>query len=358
MAVEPRRWGVGAIVGLLAGGVALGVAQLAAGIFGGASSPMIAVGGAAIDATPPWLKDFAIREFGANDKRALLIGIGTILAIVAAALGAVSVRRPWAGVIGIVAFGLIGAAASVSRPANGPADAIPSVIGTLAGLVAYVRLRAVAALEPVRWGASSSRPPPSPPTPPEPPGFDRRRFLRTGAVAAGLAAVSGFAGQYLVRRSDASASRSAVRIPTPADVAPPPPAGADLHVPGVGPFLTPNDRFYRVDTALFVPAVDAGSWQLHVHGMVDREMTIDFAAAAGSPPDRARHHPDVRLEPGRRPVHRQRTLDRRAPEGPAGRGRRAVVAPRRSSRARPTGSRSARRPPWRWTAGTRCWRSR
>jgi DMSO/TMAO reductase YedYZ molybdopterin-dependent catalytic subunit len=280
----PRRWSVGALVGLLSGGVALGVAQLAAGIFGGASSPMIAVGGAAIDATPPWLKDFAIREFGANDKRALLIGIGTILAVAAAILGAASVRRPWVGAIGIVAFGLIGVAASVSRPANGPADAIPSVIGALAGLVAYVRLRTVAGLEPLRWEAGTGPGPGETPSlPPEPPAYDRRRFLRTGAATAGLAVVSGFVGQYLVRRSDASASRAAVRIPTPADIAPAPPPGADLHVPGLGPFLTPNDRFYRVDTALFVPAVDAAGWQLRVHGMVDHELTIDFAELLARP---------------------------------------------------------------------------
>ncbi len=283
-ATEPHRWGVGALVGLLSGAVALGVAQLAAGLFGGASSPMIAVGGMAIDATPPWLKDFAIREFGANDKRALLIGIGMILAIAAAVLGAASVRRPWIGAIGIIAFGLIGALASVSRPANGPADAIPSVIGTLAGLVAYVRLRAAAGLEPVR-SATPATPETATSTGPSapPPGYDRRRFLQTGATAAALAAVSGFVGQYLVRRSDASASRAAVRIPKPADVAPPPPAGADLHVPGLGPFLTPNDRFYRVDTALFVPAVDAAGWQLHIHGAVEHEVTIDFAQLLARP---------------------------------------------------------------------------
>ena len=54
------------------------------------------------------------------------------------------------------------------------------------------------------------------------------------------------------------------------------PAGADLGVPGVGPFLTPNPDFYRVDTALFVPAIDAETWTLRVHGMVDRELTLDF----------------------------------------------------------------------------------
>lgn len=48
--------------------------------------------------------------------------------------------------------------------------------------------------------------------------------------------------------------------------APPVPAGADLRVPGLGPFLTPNQDFYRVDTALVVPRVDADTWRLRIHG--------------------------------------------------------------------------------------------
>ena len=47
-------------------------------------------------------------------------------------------------------------------------------------------------------------------------------------------------------------------------------------MPGVAPFLTPNPDFYRVDTALFVPAIDAATWTLRVHGMVDREITLDY----------------------------------------------------------------------------------
>ena len=47
-------------------------------------------------------------------------------------------------------------------------------------------------------------------------------------------------------------------------------------MPGVAPFVTPNADFYRVDTALFVPAIDAATWTLRVHGMVDREITLDF----------------------------------------------------------------------------------
>src|SRR5207247_10070862 len=115
------------------------------------------------------------------------------------------------------------------------------------------------------------------------PGFDRRRFLLAGGAAAAFAAVTGFAGQYLVRRSNASASRAAVRIPAPADPAAPIPAGADLGVPGVVPFTTPNRTFYRVDTALFVPAVDATGWALNVHGMIDRPITIDYEQLLARP---------------------------------------------------------------------------
>src|SRR5438552_7502051 len=124
---EARRRSPGAVVGgavgLLSGVAALGGAELSAALFGQGSSPVIAVGGATIDASPEWLKSFAIRTFGSDDKLALLIGIGVILAIAAIVLGVLSVRRPRLGILGLIVFGLTGIAASVSRPANGIADA-------------------------------------------------------------------------------------------------------------------------------------------------------------------------------------------------------------------------------------------
>jgi DMSO/TMAO reductase YedYZ molybdopterin-dependent catalytic subunit len=44
----------------------------------------------------------------------------------------------------------------------------------------------------------------------------------------------------------------------------------------VAPFTTPNEAFYRVDTALVVPQVRAEDWRLRVHGMVERELVLDF----------------------------------------------------------------------------------
>ena len=60
---------------MLAAATALGVGQLVAGLTGANGSPVVAVGQLQIDFTPPWLKNFAINEFGSDDKLALVSGI-------------------------------------------------------------------------------------------------------------------------------------------------------------------------------------------------------------------------------------------------------------------------------------------
>jgi DMSO/TMAO reductase YedYZ molybdopterin-dependent catalytic subunit len=258
----------GAAVGVLAACVALGAAELLAALFGPGSSPIVAVGGAAVDASPEWLKSFAISTFGERDKLALLIGIGVVLAIAVAVVGAASWRRPRLGIAASVVLGAIGAAAAVTRPVNGVGDTVPSIVGAAAGVVAYRILREAAGLSAIA--------PVDERTTPSITGYDRRRFLRTGIAAAGVTVVAGGLGRLLTSRATAADSRANTRIPTPADVGAPTPAGADLGVDGVSPFVTPNRDFYRVDTALFVPAIDAETWTLRVHGMVDRELSLGF----------------------------------------------------------------------------------
>jgi DMSO/TMAO reductase YedYZ molybdopterin-dependent catalytic subunit len=86
----------------------------------------------------------------------------------------------------------------------------------------------------------------------------------------------------LASRFRADASRAAVRLPAPAPSTGSL-AGAELEVPGLDPFVTPNDVFYRVDTALIVPAVSAEGWSLRIHGMVDRELVLDYADLLARP---------------------------------------------------------------------------
>jgi DMSO/TMAO reductase YedYZ molybdopterin-dependent catalytic subunit len=105
-------------------------------------------------------------------------------------------------------------------------------------------------------------------------GTDRRKFLiASGTVAAGAAA-AGVGGQLLADKRF-SVNTSAVKL-APVVKAEPVPKGIALNIPGLSPFYTPDNNFYRVDTALVVPQVPASSWKLRIHGMVDNPMTITF----------------------------------------------------------------------------------
>ncbi|HEY9521623.1 MAG TPA: molybdopterin-binding oxidoreductase, partial [Thermopolyspora sp.] len=112
-AATPRlrlpAWAAG-LVGVVAGAVALGIAQLAAGLIGPQASPVVAVGGTFVDHTPPWLKDWAINAFGENDKLVLIAGIVVVLALIAVALGLLSRSSIGYGLAGLAAFGAVGVA--------------------------------------------------------------------------------------------------------------------------------------------------------------------------------------------------------------------------------------------------------
>ncbi|HEV8057152.1 MAG TPA: molybdopterin-binding oxidoreductase, partial [Actinomycetota bacterium] len=263
-----RAAAVGATIGLVVGGVAVATAQLVAGIVNPAASPILTVGQSAIDAAPEWLKDRAIREFGSGDKSVLLAGIGVVLALAAIALGIASLRRLWVGVAGLVAFGAIGVIAALTRPVAKPADVLPVLAATAMGLLTLVALRSCVRSDAsaTATGAADAETSWA---------IDRRRFLLTATAGVVGAVAAGGAGNFFGRRFRADASRAAVGIPTPASRAASI-GGAELHVPGLGPFLTPNERFYRVDTALFAPAVTAEDWSLRIHGMVRREITLDY----------------------------------------------------------------------------------
>ncbi|HEV8563836.1 MAG TPA: molybdopterin-dependent oxidoreductase [Actinomycetota bacterium] len=269
------RAGPGATTGLVTGAVAIGVAHLVAGVVNPQASPLITVGQATIDATPEWLKSFAIRTFGSSDKLVLLWSMGVVLALISVGLGIASTRRLRFGVAGLVGFGALGVAAALSRPSARPADALPAIVGAAAAAGALVALRR-------SFGSAGSSRSTRSDAPEMPGGVDRRRFLLTAAGATAAGAAAGGLGGFLGRRFRADESRAAVRIPAPASTAAAP-AGLDLAVPGVGPFFTPNGSFYRVDTALLVPSLMAEDWKLRIHGMVDHEITLDYEQLLSRP---------------------------------------------------------------------------
>ncbi|GAA3444769.1 molybdopterin-dependent oxidoreductase [Planomonospora venezuelensis] len=129
-----------ALTGLVAGAVAIGMSLLAAGIVKPAAFPVLAVGDTAVDLSPPWLKDWAIRTFGEADKTVLIAGVLAVLAALAAGTGVLASRDTRHGQAALAVLGAIGLAAALTRPGAGPADAVPALAGTAAGMVALARL--------------------------------------------------------------------------------------------------------------------------------------------------------------------------------------------------------------------------
>jgi hypothetical protein len=130
----------GGAIGFLAAAVAIGVANLVAAFVRPQASPIIAVGGAFIDRTPPALKNFAVQKFGENDKNMLLLGMYVTIALIAIVIGTTAWRHVSIGVAGIGIFGLFGAFVAITRPESHTTDVIPSIIGGITGIVAIVWL--------------------------------------------------------------------------------------------------------------------------------------------------------------------------------------------------------------------------
>ncbi|MFE7810446.1 molybdopterin-dependent oxidoreductase [Streptomyces sp. NPDC057433] len=274
---RPIRLLAAALSGALAGFAALAVAEAVAGAVRPQAGPVVAVGGAVIDRTPAAVKDWAIRTFGTADKLVLQLGILAVLTLFALALGVAALRFRRGAAAGVLLFGAVGAAAASGRPdANGITDALPSVVGAVLGAVLLYVL--VGRLAP-RAPAPGTPPPRGEEAPPQDGTWDRRGFVITAGAAAAVTAGAGLLGRSLngAGGRDAVASRQNVVLPAPGSPARPVPRGARLRIPGVSPFVTPNGDFYRVDTALVVPKVDATRWNLRLHGKgVTRPVTLSY----------------------------------------------------------------------------------
>ncbi|MFJ1606273.1 molybdopterin-dependent oxidoreductase [Streptomyces sp. NPDC088253] len=273
-------WGVPS--GLVAAFSALCVAELVSAAVRPEAGPVTAVGGAVIDRTPLPVKDWAVRTFGTADKLVLQWGVVALLAVFAALIGPLALRHRRTGAAAVAAVG---------RPDGSPPDGVPSAVGgAVAAGVLYLLATLLdgrpstvtgrtGAFGRTRLGRGLRRAVARGPGHEFDREFDRRGFV----IAAGATVVASAGAGLLGRRlkasgnAEAAASRERLVLPAPASPAPPLPGAAALHVPGISPRITPNRRFYRVDTALVVPRVDVSRWRLRLHGKgVRRPLELRF----------------------------------------------------------------------------------
>ena len=136
---------VGAVTGLLAIGVVLGVSTLTAAVLKSAISPVGALAAVFADRTPAALRNAVVHQFGAQGRTVLLLGMYVTVAVVAIVIGTLARRDAAAGVAGVAAFTLFAAFVTITRPASHVADVTPVVIGGLAGAAAVLWLFRAAA---------------------------------------------------------------------------------------------------------------------------------------------------------------------------------------------------------------------
>ena len=275
----PTSWA--GLAGALSVAAALAVSHLLDGLFEAIPSLVVAVGDLVIDTAPSAVEQWAIATLGTADKPALIVGILVISAGIGAALGIGARRRFDVAVLGFAVFAALGGwAAGPAGQAWGAwfTAAVSATAGLLAlwsllrtatderGEPAAADTDAVGGLGTSREREAATRQ------------QNRRDFLRTAGGIGAAVVVTTAAGRFLLAREGvlSQPSMPPPRLPEPAVAAPDVDPAVSVDVEGVEPWLTPNDRFYRIDTALRIPRVDVATWSLAITGMVDVPFELSY----------------------------------------------------------------------------------
>jgi DMSO/TMAO reductase YedYZ molybdopterin-dependent catalytic subunit len=252
-----------AVAGAAGVAVALGVGELLAGTTTLVPSAVDAVGQQLIPLAPEPLTRWAIATFGTANTTVL--GVGTVLValVVGAVTGAFARRRTGPVWLVFAAFGGLGATAALARSESSlPATLAVLATGVVAGAVTYDRLLARLVRPPAPTSTEGA--------------VARRGILVAAGGTVAAAALAAAVGRSVLRGNLAVVDPGAVTLPAPTRAIGPVPSAASLAVDGLSPLVTPNDRFFVIDTAIAVPQVDPATWSLRIHGAVDRELILTY----------------------------------------------------------------------------------
>ena len=307
---------MGALAGTAGAAVGLGFGEFIEGASESIPSLVVAVSELLSDYTPGDVVRFSIANFGASQKTLLTVGIIVGSLALGGLLGRYAVSgRPRVTLAGFTLFGLLGGWAAARNPLS------PAAGSWLVGLAAAALAAGTTLLLTNRLAGRMVTAPTALPTGPSEPdpagevevprgGETTRRAFFAYAVGAGAAALGmvglgralrgqSAAEQFLKTNTLRSAATTTAPSPSTTEVTAAPestttttaPASAgpsvqeqvaaldtlDDDVAGIASYVTPNDSFYRIDTAFGqVPQVDPSSWRLRFTGMVDNPYEISF----------------------------------------------------------------------------------
>jgi DMSO/TMAO reductase YedYZ molybdopterin-dependent catalytic subunit len=307
---------MGALAGTAGAAVGLGFGELVEGASESIPSLVVAVSELLSDYTPGDVVRFSIANFGASQKTLLTAGIIVGSLVLGGVLGRFAARgRPRAMLAGFALFGLLGGWAAARNPIS------PAAGSWVVGLAAAALAAGTTLLLVGRLARRAVRLPATLPVDPEQPeptadvaapagGVQTRRAFFAYAVGAGAAALAmvgigrtlrgqSAAEQFLETNTLRSAATT-TSVPSPTTEAAAAPASTtsttapasagpsvqeqvaaldtlDGDVAGISSYVTPNDSFYRIDTAFGqVPQVDPTNWRLRFTGMVDNPYELTF----------------------------------------------------------------------------------
>ncbi len=261
---------------MLSAALALGIGELAAGISNRLESFVVAVAGVIIDGAPGGVVRASIETLGTAQKTMLLVGVTLGTLGVGVLAGFAARRSPTLAVALFVVFGSLGAWAVSREPLTSTGLSwLVGGVAVTAGAITLVR----APLGIVRTDSDQEDPRNT--------YANRRQFLgwATGmSVAAG--ALTGV-GRVMLADGSVGKARDRIVLPDPVRISLPTtttgpistnPSSATrtIAATGLSPYLTPNEIFYRIDTALSVPMIDPATWSLSIEGLVAEPYRLGF----------------------------------------------------------------------------------
>jgi DMSO/TMAO reductase YedYZ molybdopterin-dependent catalytic subunit len=230
------------------------VSHVATNFVNGRANPVQIVAETVIAKTPGSISEPLIQLVGTKDKPILVAGVTVAIVVLGGVAGLLTARRRLFGHLVFWAMAAVALIAAMTRPDFTALSLLPLAAGVLTWTLLLDYLVGVARPRPT---LAASR---------------RRFLLSAGGVTVGALVVAA-GGQALGQgRRTVETARRLLRLPVTRGVVP---AGAQTGSAGV-PWRVANADFYRIDTALVVPAVDPDEWKIRIHGMVDREITLTY----------------------------------------------------------------------------------